>query len=292
MRTLKGQNAILTGASGGLGVYIAKALAEQGVNLFLVAHPGDGLASLAIRVGEMGPKAIAEALDLRRPEERERVIREARAQLGGIDILVNNAGVEFNSRYDELSEDQIREVLAVNLEAPMILTRLVLPEMLRRGHGHIVNISSLAGRSGPAFQEPYAATKGGLNAFTASLRATYKGTGVNASVVCPGFIEAGIYTRLKARTGCDAPFLLGACPPERVGRAVVRAIRRNLPEIIINRYPVRPLLALMAMAPALGAWIVAQMGVHEFFRKAAERRPSLPLSDREHVDDRSTQNAK
>jgi short-subunit dehydrogenase len=190
--------------------------------------------------------------------------------LGPIDILVNGAGVEFNSAYHDLSEGQIGEVLSVNLEAPMILSRLVLPEMLERKQGHIVNISSLAGKSGPAFQEPYAASKAGLVAFTQSLRATYRGTGVSASVIVPAFVEAGIYARLKAKSGCAAPALLTGCSPEQVAQAVLRSIEGDVPEIIVNRYPIRPVLALSALSPRLGDWITARMGVNDFFRRAAE----------------------
>jgi hypothetical protein len=89
-------------------------------------------------------------------------------------------------------------------------------------------------------------------------------------VVCPGFVEAGIYARLKAQTGHAAPALLGACKPERVAQAVIRAIRRDRPEIIINRYPVRPFLALAVLSPTLGGWLTRAMGVHAFFRRVVE----------------------
>ena len=152
----------------------------------------------------------------------------------------------------------------------MILTRLVLPEMLNRKHGHIVNISSLAGKSGPAFQEAYAATKAGLGAFTSSLRATYRGSGVSASVVIPGFVEAGIYAHLKAQSGCSAPAMLGTSPPEAVARALIRAIERDIAELIVNPIPVRPLLALSALFPSLGEWIIEKIGSNDFFRQIVD----------------------
>ncbi|HUR45673.1 MAG TPA: SDR family NAD(P)-dependent oxidoreductase, partial [Candidatus Saccharimonadales bacterium] len=179
--------------------------------------------------------------------------------------------------------------LTVNLEVPMVLTRLLLPGMLKRGCGHVVNMSSLAGKSGPGYQEPYAATKAGLIAFTSSLRGTYHGSGFSASVICPGFVEAGIYTRLKEKTGLAAPALLGTSRPEPVARAVVRCLRKDLPEAIINPLPVRPLFALTALAPSLGAWIMRKIGAHEFFRtvhvaqqkaagQATAAAPSQPVS--------------
>jgi short-subunit dehydrogenase len=154
----------------------------------------------------------------------------------------------------------------------MILTRLVLPGMLARKRGHIVNISSLAGKSGPAFQEPYAATKSGLIGFTSSLRGTYRSMGVSASAVVPGFVEAGIYAHLKERSGCAAPALLGTSPPEKVADAVLKVVDRDLPEIIINPLPVRPLLGLMAMFPRIGEWLGGKTGANDFFRKVVEKQ--------------------
>jgi short-subunit dehydrogenase len=270
MTTLTGKNVVLTGASGGLGVYIAEALASSGANLFLVAYPGDGLARLSQNLRKHKVRTSYAALNLLLPADRKAVVEQAAEALGSIDVLVNNAGVEINAPFHELSESDISDVLTVNLEAPMMLTRALLPQMVERKQGHIVNVSSLAGKSGPAFQESYAASKAGLTAFTYSLRGTYAGTGVSASVISPGFVEAGIYTRLKEKTGCPAPFLLGACSPERVAKAVIRAVQRDVPEIVVSRYPVWPILALSVMSPSLGTWLTARLGVHEFFRKAVQ----------------------
>ena len=278
MKDLAGKTVLLTGASGGLGTFMAHALADCGATLALVAFPGVELEELRVALEKKGRRAISFAADLREAAQRALAVDRVCRELGGIDVLVNNAGVEFPSVYHELTADNILDVLRVNLEAPMMLTWLVLPEMLRRHSGHIVNISSLAGKSGPGYQEPYAATKAGLVAFTTSLRATYRGTGVSASVVCPGFVEAGIYARLKAQSGCTAPLLLGTSPPEPVARAVVRCIQRDLPEVIVNPLPVRPLFALTALFPSLGAWLVTRIGAHDFFRRAAQAQKKGPAT--------------
>lgn len=267
MRIESGQTVLLTGASGGLGAYMARAFARRGVNLALTAYPGSSLEDVRAESEKIGARAKIFTLDLRDPDQRIQLIADVRKKFGPIDILVNNAGVEFTSAYHDLTEENIRETIAVNLEAPMVLTRLLLPEMLSRKRGHIVNISSLAGKSGPAFQEPYSATKAGLIGFTASLRNTYRGTGVSASAIVPGFVEAGIYADLKQRSGMVAPALLGTSPPEKVPEAVLKAIERDLPEIIINPLPVRPLLAFIALCPRVGEWIADKTGGNEFFRK-------------------------
>lgn len=268
MKIEPGQTVLLTGASGGLGTVMTRALADCGVRLALVACPGAELEDLAASIRTRGAEVLTFTSDLRNPEQRRTLVQEVRRRYGPIDLLVNNAGVEFNSFYHELSEDQINEVLNVNLVAAMILARLVLPDMLERKRGHIVNISSLAGKSGPAYQEPYAASKAALVAFTMSLRATYRELGVSASVIVPGFIETGIYTRLKQTAGRPAPPLLGACSPERVVQAMLRAIGKDTAEVIVNRYPVRPLLMLTALSPSLGAWLSAKFGTDDFFRSA------------------------
>jgi short-subunit dehydrogenase len=272
MKLKPNQTVLLTGASGGLGTYIARALAAYGLNQALIAFPGKDLPPLKEELEKNGISAYYLVADLRVKEERQRVVREVSKTFGQIDILINNAGVEFTAPYHALSEDDINSVIEVNLEAPMQLTRLVIPYMLERGSGHIVNMSSLAGKAGPAFQEPYAATKSGLIAFTMALRETYFCSGISASVICPGFVEAGIYARLKEKSGCSAPVLLGTSRPEKIGKAVIRAIQKDIPQVIINPYPVRPLLALSEMSPRLGAWITRTMGGSKFFKRVYEAR--------------------
>jgi short-subunit dehydrogenase len=273
MKVLQGRTTILTGASGGLGNFIAPAMARVGSNLVLVAFPGAGLNEVQSAATKLGVKAISLDYDLRDPVQRAEVVSAAVKEFGTVDVLINNAGLEASSAYHELSEVQIKDILTVNLEAPLMLTRAVLPGMLRQGFGHIVNMSSLAGKFGPGFQEVYSATKAAVTAFTASLRGTYRGTGVSASVVCPGFVEAGIYSRIKATLGHGAPGLLGAAvvSPERVARAVVRAIRCDLPELFVSRIPVRPMLALYPLSPSLGSWITEKvLGANQFFESVAQ----------------------
>jgi short-subunit dehydrogenase len=275
MKLQSNQTVLLTGASGGLGTYIARALARHGLNQALVAFPGKDLPPLKRELEKSGINAFYLVADLRLPDERRRVVAEVRAHLGAIDILINNAGVEFTAPYHMLTEDEVSSVIEVNLAAPLQLTRLVLNDMLQRGSGHIVNISSLAGKSGPAYQEPYAASKAGLIAFTMSLRETYLRSGISASVICPGFVEAGIYARLKQKSGCSAPPLLGTSRPQRVGAAVIRAIQKDIPQVVVNPYPVRPLFALSELSPRVGAWAARAMGGSKFFRQvfAAQRAP-------------------
>src|SRR5688500_15958974 len=142
---------------------------------------------------------------------------------------MNGAGTISIAPYHTLEAEQIEAAVRVNLTAPMLLTRLVLPEMLSRGSGHVVNIASLAGKIGLPSIEPYCATKGGLIAFTAGLRAAYRRQGVSATTVCPGFVRnAGMYHRMQQETGVPTPPLFGTSPPAKVAEGVVRGIKQDL----------------------------------------------------------------
>src|SRR6478672_3706314 len=134
--------------------------------------------------------------------------------------------VEAALRPDEVTFDELGAITDVNLLAPMLLTRRVLPGMLARGRGHVVNVSSVAGLLASAYSPPYNATKFGLVGFTRALRLTAqdRGWGVSASAVCPGFIEGdGMFADMQSEYGVTAPKAAGAMPAERVGDAVVKA---------------------------------------------------------------------
>ena len=185
--------------------------------------------------------------------------------LGAVDVLVNNAGVMLPQSFHRSSPEEIEHTTQVNLIAPLVLTALVLPGMLEREQGHIVNLGSLAGRIPPRFTESYAATKAALIAFSAALRASYRNKGVSASAISPGFVtDAGMYRTLQDTTHLSAPSWLGTSKPEDVARAVVRAIKHDLPEVIVNPGPMRLMLAFRDLFPRL-----AERGRVDVFERAA-----------------------
>ena len=128
--------------------------------------------------------------------------------------------------------------------------------MKQARRGHIVNMASIAGKQGPAFAAAYGASKAGLIAFTQSLRSEYHGTGISASAICPGFAaDGGVYEELRERSGRSAPWYVGSTTSAAVARAVVKAIKWNKPETIINVPALRPLFTLCAVFPRLGEWV-------------------------------------
>ena len=271
METLSGRAALITGASRGLGRFMARALAEEGMSLALAARSEAGLREAAEELRELDARAVVVPCDLTDRGEPERVARRARTALDGVDVLVNNAGITETTSFHGREPAAIARALELNLLAPMLLARHLLPGMVERGRGHVVNVSSLAGKPGPPYEAVYGGTKAGLVGFTQSLRREYHGTGVGASVICPGFVSgAGMYADAVRETGVEAPRKLGTSSPEEVATAVVRAIRDDTPEVIVNPMPVRPLRALTEASPRLGEWIGRRLGLFATLEKRAE----------------------
>src|SRR4051794_22745073 len=256
MQELAGRTALVTGAAGGLGRHLVAALREEGMRIVVSGRDGAKLEGLGDRV------VVA---DLTNRDDVHRLAREA----GEIDVLVNNAGVELTKRFEDLTDEDVDSMTAINLTAPMLLTRDLVGGMLARGHGHVVFIASMSGKVGVSCNEPYAATKAGLIGVTRSLRAEFRDAPVGFSAVSPGFIAAtGMWERMNER----APLLAGEAKPERVVAAVLKAIRRDLPDVTVNGAPIRPMLALQAVAPGLFDRISQRVGPSAMFERQAGTR--------------------
>jgi short-subunit dehydrogenase len=268
--------AVVTGASRGLGRHIARALAREGARLALFARSQAPLEELAAELERERATVVAIAGDVSRREDLERLVTESERALGPVDIVVNNAGMEEVMYFHEVPLERMRETLEINLLGPMTLARLVLPGMVARGAGHIVNVSSLAGKAGPPLAESYAASKGGLIAFTQSLRASYHGTGVSASAVCPGFVrDEGMFADRARSHDLRPPALLGSSTPEQVADAVLDALRDDRPEIVVNPGPTALLAAAGQLFPRLPEWLIRQLKVRDLYRAlAAGRKPT------------------
>jgi short-subunit dehydrogenase len=187
-------------------------------------------------------------------------------------VLVNNAGGDPQREFDAMSWMDNASILELNLIAPMRLTHLVLPGMLRRGRGHIVNISSIAGRVSFPYTEAYAAAKDGLIGFTRVLRADYRSRGVSASVVVLGAIrEAGQGQRTADELGLKLP-PMSTSPARAVARAVVAAIQRDRAEIVVMPGPGRLIKALMDLFPGMGPAMNQAVGANATMRRVIELR--------------------
>jgi len=237
---IQNKTVLLTGASRGIGPYIAKTLANAGAVLIGLARSEEGLNTTKAEIEYEGGTFHTISFDLKNINGLSDLVEQATTINGEIDILVNNAGIELCRKYQNYSADEIRDVLNVNLHAPLELSRLLLPAMLERG-GHIVTVASLAGKKGMAYNTPYSASKAGLIMWTDGMRQELRGTKVGISVICPGFISD---TGMFYEDHVDPPAMLGTSKPQAVADAVIKAINNNSAEIIVNKGPVRPLLAI------------------------------------------------
>jgi len=241
---LEGKRALLTGATGGLGREIAAAMAQRGARLVLSSRKEDQLAVLERDLPGDG-HSIA-VCDLAEQDSAERLAGEA----GEVDILVANAGLPGSGRIEDFSVEEIARAIRVNLEAPMILTRALLPAMSARGSGHLVFVSSLAGKAASPRASIYNATKFGLRGFALALREDLAGDpgDVGVSVVLPGFIrDAGMF----ADSGAKPPPGAGTATPQQVSAAVIRAIEQNRGEIAVAPIQQRALVGFAQVFPGI-----------------------------------------
>jgi short-subunit dehydrogenase len=260
--TITGSTVLVTGATGGIGQAIGRALRAQGARLLLTGRRQSELEQLA---GELGGSAIV--ADLAHREEVERLASAAVA--AGVEVLVANAALPASGLLLELTADEVDRMLEVNLRAPIALAHRLAPAMAARGRGHMVFISSLSGKAANPASSLYSATKFGLRGFALGLREDLRPRGVGVSVVAPGFIrDAGMF----ADTGLRLPRGVGTRAPEQVADAVVTAIQRNRIEVDVAPTGLRLGAAFASVAPGAAAWGARLMGSHRIAADMAERQ--------------------
>ena len=246
---LSGRTALLTGATGGLGRAIAKALADRGAVLALSSRKGEELEALASELPGDGHRSVV--CDLAEPGAALRLLEEA----GTVEVLIANAGLPASGRLDGFSQEEIERALRVNLESPVRMARELIPGMQDRGEGHLVFVSSISGKVATARASLYAATKFGLRGFALCLRDDLRDAGVGVSVISPGAIaEAGMF----ADSGAKPPPGLGTGTPQEVAAAVVEAIERNRAEISVAPRRQRAVARLAMMAPELSGRVAGR----------------------------------
>jgi NADP-dependent 3-hydroxy acid dehydrogenase YdfG len=245
---VKGAVVVVTGASAGIGEATAVALARRGARVVLAARRLDRLESLADRIERAGGSALALRVDVTHPDEVDALPGFVREVYGRpADVLVNNAGVPGGGTIQDLDYEQIRRVVEVNLLGVLYGMRAFLPEMLRRGHGHIVNVASLAGRFAAPGAGLYAATKHAVVAASESAHFDAETRGVRVTAVNPGFVVTEGFP-------CDGVPGWAVMPVERVADAIVRVVREGIaPELSVPRW-VSPLQAFRVLTPPLYRW--------------------------------------
>ena len=267
----KGRTALVTGASRGIGPLIAAQIAREGGHVVLTGRSATDLKAVAAELAAAGADLSFIPADLTEPGAAETLVQAIERQRGGIDLLVNNAGGDPLREFHAMTIQENLRTLQINLIAPLALSHAVLPGMLRRGRGHIVNISAMAGRVSFPFTEVYAAAKDGLIGFTRVLRADYHARGVSASVVILGAIRgAGQGQRMLDESGMRASGFMA--PAESVARAVEKAVKKDRAELVIMPGPGRLLRAVMDYFPALGPRVNRAAGATTTMQRIIEQR--------------------
>lgn len=245
---LRGAEVLLTGATGGLGHAIARALAARGARLLLTGRRAEVLEPLA---AEVGGRAVS--VDLADRDAVAGLVEQA----GAVDVLIANAALPGSGRLEAYTAEQADRVLEVNLRAPVALCHALVPGMAARGRGQVVLVSSLAGKAASPSSSLYSATKFGLRGFGLGLRADLEAGGVGVTTVLPGFIrEAGMFHE----AGTKLPRGVGTRTPADVAAAVVRAVDEDPAEIDVAPLGLRAGAAFSGLAPGLAATIARRLG--------------------------------
>jgi len=218
---LAGEVSVVTGASAGIGAATARELARRGSLVVLAARRAGELEEQARSIAAEGGQAIAIPTDISDGSQVERLVAGALEAFGKVDVLVNNAGIGWTKLLVNSTLPEIRHLVDINLTGAMLMTRAVLPGMLERQHGAIINVSSVCGRV--AVEPLYSATKYGIRGFSLSLRRQLAGSHVSVSLVSPGNI------RTEMTRDIDEPM----AEPELVAAAIGNSIRRPRREVIV-----------------------------------------------------------
>ncbi len=246
---LKNSRVVLTGASGGIGRHIALNLAEQGAQICLLGRQLDSLTELRDRIKDhSGVAAYAISADLSRAEGRQSALREIGNRIGGVDLLINSAGIVDFHDFSEQDPAVIERIYQTNLIAPVLLTRALLPDMLKQGSGRIVNIGSTFGSIGFAYFAAYASSKFALRGLSESLRRELNGSGVGVTYIAPRAV--------KTSANSDAVYQMAAATkmsmdePEEVARFIVQSIIKDR-SIAYYGWPEKLFIRINALFPKL-----------------------------------------
>ncbi|MCX8066982.1 MAG: SDR family NAD(P)-dependent oxidoreductase [Anaerolineae bacterium] len=242
-----GQVAVVTGASSGIGRATALALAREGARVALVARREERLRAVAKEVETLGGEALVLPTDVTRREEVERAVADTVAHWGQVDVLVASAGAYIRVPVLQMTVADVERSIAVNFYGVLYAVLAVLPHMAARRSGHIVLVSSADGKKGIPPDGPYVAAKFAVAGLGDILRQELRPLGIAVTTVFPGRVDTPMIAHLRV------PWISAKIPPEAVARAILRALRRRTPEVILP-FQVRLFVYVSALFPSLGDW--------------------------------------
>ena len=246
----------ITGASSGIGKGLALEIAARGARLGLLARRADVLSEIVAEIKAQNGTAIAIAADVRDSKAVRAAADRVRAELGPIDVLIANAGIGTSKHAAELDPEQVAQVIDINVLGAVNSVAAVVPEMVERGSGHLVAISSLAGYRGLAKSAAYCASKAALSSFFESLRIDLRHTGVTVTIIHPGFVK----TPLTAGREAKMPYLMEL---DEAVKKIVTAIEKGKKSYAFPWQLATIVRASMIMPIAMYDWIAARNSFRE-----------------------------
>ena len=241
MHDARGKVLLVTGGTSGIGLACARGFAARGARVVI---SGSSAAKGRQALGAFDAKEDAQfiAADFRSNDQIRALFDQIAERYGRLDCAVNNAGIEGHAWFHEADRDEARSVIRLNLEAPIVLTRAVLPGMIERSRGHIVVVSSLAGTGGFPGLAVYGATKAGLSNFIAALRMELAGTGINTTVVAPGPVDTDMWDDIEGDHELEPMLarlrklqLIPTKKPEMLARRSIKAIKADRRHVRVPR---------------------------------------------------------
>ena len=268
MRELKDKIALVTGSSQGIGRETALALARAGCHVILTARSKPGLDETAQEIEKLGRRSQVIVAELSDRTQIEMMCHQGMDIFKRVDILVNNAAIQIIGRLEEIPIEDWDHMVAVNIWSYIYTTKLLLPQMIQRGEGHLVYLSSVAGFWGPGLMLPYATTKFATVGFAEALAAQVRSSGIGVTVVCPAFVKTKIFDSYRVVGSDEARATVSrirewirshwVMQPEYVAEKIVKAIRRDR-YFLLTHPETRLLLWGRAMFPGffarLNSWI-------------------------------------
>lgn len=229
-QTLTGKVALVTGAGKGIGKAVAVALANEGVNLGLLARTEADLKEVVKEVEALGVKAAYASVDISSQEEVEQAVKSLTGELGTADILINNAGIGTFATLLEMDPQEWKRIIDVNLMGPYYMTRAVLPQLIEKNGGDIINISSTNGLNGAATSSAYSASKFGLIGLTESLAQEVRRNNIRVTTLTPSTVatELAVKTNLIAENN-DQKYM----QPEDIAEFIVSQLKLH-PRIYVK----------------------------------------------------------
>jgi NAD(P)-dependent dehydrogenase (short-subunit alcohol dehydrogenase family) len=270
MKNLAGKVALVTGAAGGIGRGCALELAKAGAQLVLADIDENGLAAVENEVIALGTRALAVPTDVARPEAVERLAARAIEEMGRVDLLLNNAGVSVVAPAAKMTIDDWEWIVSINLWGPVRLIHALLPQMVARGSGHVVNVASMAGLVGAPGMSAYSLTKFGIVGYSEALRLEAAEHGIEVTVVCPGYVRTNLHRATRYRNEgfrrfLDAPPRWYGVPVEAAAKRIVDGIRRR--EGIVTIGPERAGWLLKRLSPEVAfrtsRWLARGLGLFQ-----------------------------